>query len=215
MPDIRTEDMEKLGYILGKKEEADEYVSFYNEHVNIIEDRVAELSDEEKQRVYLTSVFSDYNTVTDHDSGHAYHLVCEIAGGINVFADLGGGGYVDIDPEALIVSNPDIFIRYCYGITGYGVDDPSEAIALRDSILDREVLAEIPAVKNSKVYIVNYKFAVEGSTAGIAYFAKWFYPELFEDLDPQAIHQEYIDRFCPGLDFDVSEHGVFVYPPLK
>ncbi len=44
--------------------------------------------------------------------------------------------------------------------------------------------------------------------------AKWFHPELFEDLDPQAIHQEYVTEF-QGLDYDLSEHGVFVYPPLE
>jgi iron complex transport system substrate-binding protein len=44
--------------------------------------------------------------------------------------------------------------------------------------------------------------------------AKWFYPEEFEDLDPQAIHQEYVDKFC-GIDFDVTKHGVFVYPQVS
>ncbi len=44
---------------------------------------------------------------------------------------------------------------------------------------------------------------------GLAYYAEWFHPDLF-DMDAQAIHQEYIDKFC-GIDFDVAEHGVFVY----
>jgi len=46
---------------------------------------------------------------------------------------------------------------------------------------------------------------------GIAYTAKWFYPELFEDLDPKAIHQRYLTEF-QKFDYDVYEHGVFVYP---
>ncbi|MEA1998046.1 MAG: hypothetical protein U9N61_01790 [Euryarchaeota archaeon] len=45
-----------------------------------------------------------------------------------------------------------------------------------------------------------------------AYMAKWFYPELFTDLDPKAIHQEYLTRF-QRLDYDLDEHGVFVYHP--
>jgi iron complex transport system substrate-binding protein len=44
--------------------------------------------------------------------------------------------------------------------------------------------------------------------------AKWFYPELFADLDPKAVHQEYLMRF-QGLAINLDEHGVFVYPPLK
>jgi hypothetical protein len=31
--------------------------------------------------------------------------------------------------------------------------------------------------------------------------AKWFYPDEFEDLDLQSIHQEYVDKFC-GIYLD-------------
>jgi iron complex transport system substrate-binding protein len=44
--------------------------------------------------------------------------------------------------------------------------------------------------------------------------AKWFYPELFEDLDPEATQREYLDRF-QRIEYDVDEHGVFVYPPIE
>ena len=46
---------------------------------------------------------------------------------------------------------------------------------------------------------------------GIAYWAKWFHPELFSNLDPQEIHQEYLTDFM-RIDYDLSEHGVFAYP---
>jgi iron complex transport system substrate-binding protein len=41
--------------------------------------------------------------------------------------------------------------------------------------------------------------------------AKWFHPDLFKDLDPQAIHQEYLNRF-QNLDYNLDKNGVFVYP---
>jgi iron complex transport system substrate-binding protein len=44
--------------------------------------------------------------------------------------------------------------------------------------------------------------------------AKWFYPELFKDLDPKAVHQEYMTRF-QRLEYDLDEHGVFVYPEVN
>ncbi|MGB4086157.1 MAG: hypothetical protein WBK06_01140, partial [Methanothrix sp.] len=49
---------------------------------------------------------------------------------------------------------------------------------------------------------------------GTAYLAKLFYPDLFQDIDPSAIHQEYVDRFC-RIDFDVKEQGAFLYPPYN
>ena len=39
------------------------------------------------------------------------------------------------------------------------------------------------------------------------------YEIWLEDIDPQAIHHEYLTRF-QGLDYDLGEQGVFVYPPL-
>jgi len=32
-------------------------------------------------------------------------------------------------------------------------------------------------------------------------------------MDPEDLHQEYLQRFL-GLDYDLDEHGVFIYPPL-
>jgi iron complex transport system substrate-binding protein len=46
---------------------------------------------------------------------------------------------------------------------------------------------------------------------GYVYFAKWFPPDLFHDLDPQAIHQEDISKLI-RIDVDLSKRGVFVYP---
>ena len=79
--------------------------------------------------------------------------------------------------------------------------------------MNRPELAEVDAIKNGNVYYVdNYLVGGGGnSVIGAAYMGKLFHPDLFEDVDPQAIHQEYVDRFC-HIDFDVSEHGVFVYP---
>jgi iron complex transport system substrate-binding protein len=41
-----------------------------------------------------------------------------------------------------------------------------------------------------------------------------FHPDLFEDLNPEAVHQEYLDRF-QRIDYDLNEHGIFLYPPIE
>ena len=206
--EILKEEMIQLGYILGEEEKADDYISFFDEYVGTIEERVAELSEEEKPRVYVE--IKDYKAVTEEAGGHQ---LCVMAGGINVFADLGGSGYVEIDPEDVIVEHPDIILRQTYYDSGYDEDDQSKIIALRDSVLNRTELADVPAIKGKKVYVISNQFAFgPDSVAGLVTIAKWFHRELFRDLDPQAIHQEYIDEFCE-IDYDVTEHGVFVYPP--
>ena len=68
------------------------------------------------------------------------------------------------------------------------------------------------AGKNNEVYVTYFINTLgPGDHIGVLYFAKWLYPDLFQDLDPQAVHQEYIDKF-QNVDYDLEEHGVFVYP---
>ncbi|RLG34779.1 hypothetical protein DRN97_01600 [Methanosarcinales archaeon] len=99
-------------------------------------------------------------------------------------------------------------------LVGIAICELKEA---REEIMSRDILQNVPAVKDKRVYIITvqllYGLPVSGcrSFIQVAYQAKWFHPELFEDLDPKAIHQEYLTRF-QGLDIDLNEKGVFVYP---
>jgi iron complex transport system substrate-binding protein len=215
------ENVRKLGYILDKEDESEEFIDWYEGPLNTIKSRTEGLSDDEKPKVFYWSWFEPgggYKTI----SKTAWrHEMCEIAGGINVAADLKGGIMAAVDAEWVMEQNPDIIVALpnvravAYG---YSIDDPSEMAAAREGILNRPELANINAVRNRKVYLMDlgvwWRPSGGGALIGTAYMAKWFHPELFEDLDPQAIHQEYIDRFC-HIDFNVYEHGVFVYPPLE
>jgi len=99
------------------------------------------------------------------------------------------------------------------GKVGYATDDVSALRGKREEIMNRPGFAAVPAVKNGSVYTC-YSNILLGSMyfVGVAYYAKWFYPELFEDLKPNAIHQEYLTKFL-RIDYDLSKHGVFVYHP--
>ena len=125
---------------------------------------------------------------------------------------------ITVDPEWVIEQNPEIILVASYGTQcSYETDDPSAIPARRQEILDRPELANVDAVKNGHVYVLDTNL-IGGSgpecLIGAAYMGKLFHSELFEDIDPQAIHQEYVDKFC-HIDFDVREHGVFVYPPFE
>lgn len=68
------------------------------------------------------------------------------------------------------------------------------------------------AVKTGRVYVLPSDFyGAPRFIIQYAYLAKWFHPDMFSDLDPRALHQEYLTRFM-RIDLDLSEHGVFVYP---
>jgi len=73
----------------------------------------------------------------------------------------------------------------------------------------------ITAVKNDRVYILsNDILGGAQHFIGIAYLAKILHPTRFEEMDPKIIHQEYLTRF-QGLDYDIDEEGVFIYPKIQ
>jgi iron complex transport system substrate-binding protein len=207
------EEMEKLGYILDKKEEAKEYADWEEGYIIRINERISGLSKDEKPRIYIEGPHNKYQTYNRNSASHPCIL---LAGGRNIAADLPspGKGFPQIDPEWVIEQNPDIIIKKpMWGVDGYGVDDPYEMITTRKEILNRPELANINAVKNKRVYVLGCDILMCPSyPVGFAYLAKWFHPDLFKDLEQRAIHQEYLDRFHKDLNFDVYEHGVFAYP---
>ena len=207
-PKNLTRDMRKLGYILDRRDQAEEYIEWYNGYRDMIKERTAGLSEDEKPRVYTE--YAKYECM-----GIGLH--CDIAGGINSCAGMGRVFSIAVDPEWVIEQNPDIIItESSTQCGGYETDDPTCMKEAREEILNRPELANVAAVKEGRVYIY-YWPAAESFPNDIilsAYFAKWLHPDLFEDLDPHAIHQEYLTRFH-RIDFNVYEHGVFVYPPFE
>ena len=206
----------KLGYIIDKKDEAEEFVKWWDGHMDTIKSRTEGFSEDKKPKVYL-EMSPGGGAYRSAGKTSRYHQMCVIAGGKNIVEDL-EGHWIKVEREWVMKQNPDIIVA---GVTtksvpcGYGVDDPSGMAAAREDIMNRPELAKVAAVKNGNVYMMlgTQCFGTGPRTLmGTAYQAKWFHPTLFEDLDPKAIHQEYLTRF-QGLDVDLDEKGVFVYHP--
>jgi len=198
-----------LGYLLGVNDRAGEVIDFHQKYMKTISDGIDGLSEEEMPRVYL-----EWDPEYQTDNSGSLDQLCNMAGGVNIAKDLPGKNPI-IEAEWLMTENPTIIVKFPFRKNadhGYLVDDISGLSALRDAVMSRAGLSEITAVKEERVYIVGQEI-VSGprSLVAIAYMAKWFHPDLFEDLDPQAIHQEYLTNF-QGLEYNLSEHGVFVYP---
>ncbi len=208
-------DITTLGYIVGKENEAEELIQFFEQPLFTIQENVATLPDDEKPRVY--SEYTDYRT---HANGSGLHDVLIMAGGINIASDIttDPSGVPFIDPEWVITQNPDIIVRRALksdASCGYDEDDPTQMMELREMILNRSEMVNVTAIKNGDVYCYSTDI-LTGSNywIGIVYMAKLLHPDLFEDLNPQAIHQEYLARF-QRLNYDLDEHGIFFYPPLE
>ena len=205
--DLMIEDFAKLGHILGKRDEADEIADFYEEFDNSINEQVEELSDDEKPRVYIESIWNSESEYTAIGKNTGTDNAVAMAGGMNI-ADF--NGYKTIDAEWVITQNPDVIVAQVFtGMgCGYEHDDPSVLESVRDAIMNRPELAKVTAVKEDNVYCISIQVTTKPRYfVGVVYMVKWFHPELFEDLNPQEIHEEYLERFQ-----DMPYRGVYIYP---
>jgi len=209
----RADDMRKemmtLGYIVGKTAEAERYIELFDAVVDAVNERISQIPTESRTRVYLEG-YSDLKTYTKGKGGD---VACTMAGGLNIASDL-EGSYPEVDSEWVMIQNPDVIVRLTAPSEmpcGYAFDDPSNFVAKREEIMKRTGWDHIKAVEDERVYMLLYEFgASPGVPVTIAYMAKWFYPDLFPELDPKRMHREYLD--LQGLDYDLSTHGVFAYP---
>jgi len=206
VPESYRAEVEMLGAVLEREKEASEFLEFYDECLSPIETAVSGFGEDDKPAIYLES-WVDYRTATQ---GAAWHDKLVMAGGENIFGDL-AISYTDVDPESIIERKPEIVIKLCgaggLNFGGYNEDDTSEMAALRDEIAARPGWDAIEAVKNDQVYVLsNDILGGAQHFIGVAYLAKLFHPDLFIDLDPVAIHREYLTRF-QGL-------GVYIYPEM-
>jgi len=200
-PESMTRDLSTLGVMLGTEARAAEYITFIEGYLSIVNDRVKSLTSSEKMRVYFEQ-WTDYKSVAE---GAGYHDMILMAGGINVFAGA-GVAYPIVSPEAILAKDPQLVIKNTQE-PGYKATDSSALQTIRNALLARAGWNNMDAVLNNKVYVVSNEI-VGGTKKPIAicYIAKWLYPDLFLDFDPEEMLIEFMVEY-QGVPYQ----GVYFY----
>lgn len=215
--DINTYDEEfrKLGHIFNRTKEAEEHLKWREDVLKLVTDRVADLTDKEKPKVLFTA-----NVIEGVHYIYGKLNFIEETGGIDIFGDQ-PGKYMAIDTEEILRRDPDIIVRTApAGKGGINARDVQDLKQARDEIMNSPELQNVTAVKNGDVYIITdqiagfFQFSGNRQFMQTVYQAKWFHPELFADVEPKTIFQEYLTKY-QGLDADLEKQGAFVYHPEK
>jgi len=214
MPEGYTERVAKLGYIFNRREEAAQYIKWHDDTIETIQEKIASQPGNSQPRILLASVYADGIHVHTNQSGGGQ--IPSIIG-VKILGEDLMGSHPLLDPEWVIKQNPQVILLLDIPDSipkGYAANDTSEMAAYRDEFMNDSRFSKLDAVIKGRVYLLDgSSMTYSGSyVLSIAYMAKLFYPELFEDLDPRAIHQEYLR--LQDLDYDPKENGAFVYPPV-
>ncbi len=217
--DIIEQSLRNLGRLLDRKKEAEAFLEWSHEISDMLLAETGGLSDAEKTTLLFKTGWGDPNDLmTFTDELPAMVPRNKAAGCINVAADLPSqGGWVPkLDPEWVATTEFEILVMNDAppGSNGSEVADYALLADHRQKVMELPVFAESKAVKDGRVYMFAPVFTESARyIVGFAYLAKWCHPELFTDMDPKALHQEYIDKFL-RVDWDLNEQGVFVYPEI-
>jgi iron complex transport system substrate-binding protein len=203
-PEYHESEVSVLSWLLGKQERGKELIDFEKEQMDLIESRVKDLGDDQKPRVYAES-YKDYQYGSTGSVTTAVH----ICGAKDIFD--GTNGTKDIDPEKVISSNPQVILKMTFSSyipeSGYNAKNESQMAAKVVEIMNRTGWNNMDAVKDKRVYIITSDAASIHPSILNLYVAKWLHPELFKDMDPAAVHREWLQKFL-GIELK----GVYGYP---
>ncbi|MGH4037669.1 MAG: ABC transporter substrate-binding protein [Sphaerochaeta sp.] len=210
------DDIDMFATILGKEKEAKEYIAWINKYLNEIDEKISNLPQDDFKKVFMfyggeygMSAPPPYGTFgKDNERTN----MISRAGGKSISANL-PGDWITVDPEWLIEQDPNSIVREYYitddtPIMGYSVNDKPKAKEVLERIIGQAAIADTQAVKTNNVSMIYGDIFEDSWFIGISYLAKYFHPDLFEDLNPIQIQQEYITRF-QGLKYDLNKQGVF------
>ncbi|MGO3908065.1 ABC transporter substrate-binding protein [Huaxiibacter chinensis] len=194
-----------LGKVMGETDRAQAYIDFYQQRLDMIHQRLANLS--KKPLVFIEPIAGvgglDNGCCFTH-ARNGWGGLVEAAGGINIGSQLLPGATGTVSVEKIISMNPDYYLmtgskRPGKGTAvipfGYNVD-PKEVQMAFNALLSRQGVSSIPAVVKGHTGAVYHHFYNNPyNIIAIEILSKTFYPEQFADVDPLADFHALIKQF--------------------
>lgn len=187
-PDTMRGDIAVLGKVFDSEDKAAQLIAFYDKWERFIAEREKGLSDAERVKVFVEYHAGSFKTGAP---GSRFYQQVVLAGGVNLARDLAVGSEPEVSAEWVVRQDPDVIIREASGL-GYSATSPDAAQAIYRELTGRAGLAATRAVQDRNVHLVSVDlYSRPGYIVGVCYMAKWFYPALFEDFDPETVLREY------------------------
>ncbi|MDR0383312.1 MAG: ABC transporter substrate-binding protein [Spirochaetaceae bacterium] len=190
-----------LGRLFGKEARAEEIIKFYTDNRNMINERLAKTNT--KPLVYV-ELGSGYNVYGNTYGDTMWGAMIKNTGGTNMAEGI-VQNYAPVNAELILSKNPDIIIlagSYWPANPdsvrmGYLSNEADTQQQIR-AYLNRPGWPQLDAVKNKRFFAIYHGLARDlYDAAAFAFLAKCIHPDLFVDVDPMGMLQEYYDRFLP------------------
>jgi iron complex transport system substrate-binding protein len=196
-----------LSEIFPDNEKSELVANYSKEIYDMVQGRVAEIPEEERERVFFLYKYTDTSMET---SGANFfgQFWADAAGAVNVAEELTTDNQVAANMEQIYTWNPATIF-----ITNFTEAQPED---LYTNAIGNYDWSAIDAVQNKKVFkmpLGMYRSYTPGvdTPVTLLWFAKTTYPELFEDIDMvQETKDYYMDVF--GVEL-TDEQAASIFAP--
>jgi iron complex transport system substrate-binding protein len=191
-----------LGRLFGKEARAEEILKFYMDNMNMINERLAKTNT--KPLVYVEITMPGPEVYGNTYGNVMWGPMIKNAGGNNLAEGI-ITNWGPVSAEIVISKNPDVII-----LTGaYWPNNPesvrmgylsneSDTLKQISAYLNRPGWKQLNAVKNKRFFAIYQGLGREiYDVVSLAFLAKCIHPDLFTDVDPMAMLQEYYNKFLP------------------
>lgn len=193
-----------LGELYGKKERADELTAYLKGLQKDLADRTANV--QEKPSVYVAGV--SFKGAHGFEGTEAGYGPFALIGANNLADTTGKTGAFDIDPEQVLVWDPDIIF----------LDFNGMALINRDYAENPDYYKSLTAVREGRVYsqISFRSFAsnLETALADAYYAACVIYPEQFKDVDPEKKAGEIFEMLLGENPYEDLKEAGYAFRPI-
>jgi iron complex transport system substrate-binding protein len=196
-----------LGQIFERQERAEELIRFRNEQLKRVSD-VLEVHAPARPDVFIERIggYTDDCCLSFGDENFGRFV--QLAGGNNIAKGIIPGTFGQLNPEQIVVANPDHVVitsaeweAYVPGgrwvPLGPGSNSAEAERKLR-WFTTRPAYTGIKAQRNRAFHAIWHQFYNSPyDFIAIQRLAKWFHPDLFADLEPDETFKSFHDRFLP------------------
>lgn len=199
--------MRLIGQLMNDEAAAEEFITFAEAQLARVTE-VIEQANPERPRVFVDRAggYSDECCMSFGPANFGEYVT--LAGGTNIADGIIPASFGNLNPEQIIAANPQHVVvtggswdAYVPGGDWVGVGpgaDMEKAQAKLEALTERTAMTGIQAVESDNVHAIWHQFYNSPYYfVAVQQLAKWFHPELFEDLDPEATLEELHDRFLP------------------
>jgi iron complex transport system substrate-binding protein len=194
-----------LGAALNDEAKSERFIAFYQQHMQRIHDRLANWHGTRPKVMLQLHLGKKAECCTTVAHGNLADLIA-FAGGDNIAAGRFPAVFGQLNPEAVIAANPDIYIAT-------GSSGPEETSALQlgplvnaeqakttflRALAQDSTVSALPAVQQQRAAAFWQNFYMSPwHLLAAEFFAKTFHPQLFHDLSPNDTLREMNQQFLP------------------